>query len=323
MNGSNRDDAAKYLLVGRNKRGLGTAPAKELPELTEEVHQMKRFAPLMLTAAAMASLAGCAAQSGSPNEMTAEDSAALCANPDGTNAGIAALATAITQELHRWQITSDFYIYNGYNNQQMLGLTSSGLMACGGSCPMTQNILNMQDSRMDQKVIFDGTKMSSWSFASRLVTGYYNQKSCQQNNQCPFVAHVFGWQSDGTYNGFSSAPGACDTLFTFNVNLPSAQNHAPLTSAQMSQLSNALVWTTGNGPNPYIAFQTGASTVSIDPTGSLNPPGQTTGSDTCQKFSLINLNGQACTCAANNIYSNGQLWNIYSQTPMTYYCVQK
>src|SRR5262249_9598792 len=155
-----------------------------------------------------------------------------------------------------------------------------------------------------------------------LVTGYYNQKSCQQNNQCPFVQHVFGWQSDGTYNGVTTAPGACDTVFTFNANLPSAQNHAPLTSAQLSQLSNALVWTTGNGPNPYIAFQSGASTVSIDPTGQLNPPGQTTGAEICQKFSVSNINGTPCTCSANGIYANGQLGNIYPQTPMTYFCVQ-
>lgn len=274
---------------------------------------MKRFAPVMITAAAMASLVGCAAESSSPKEMTAEDSAALCSNPEGTNAAIAALATAISQELHRWQITSDFYEYRGYNYQLMLGLTQSGLSACGGSCPMTQNILNMQDSRMDQKVVFDGTKLSSWSFASRLTTGYENQRTCQQGNRCPFVAHTFG--SDPT-----TAPGACDTLFTFPVTAPDG---SALTSAQVSQLANALVWTTGNGPNPYIAFQPTASTVTIDPTGQLNPPGQTTGAEICQKFSMSNINGTPCTCSANGIYSNGQLWNIYTQTPMTYYCVQK
>jgi hypothetical protein len=283
---------------------------------------MKKFAPLMIAAVAMTSIAGCTGETSTASETTAEDNAAVCANPEGTNAAIAALATAVAQELHRWQITTDFYMYNGYQSQQMLGLTSAGLAACGGSCPMTANILAMQDSRMDQKVVFDGTKLSSWSFASRLVTGFNNQKSCQQNNQCPFVGHVFGWTPSGVYNGLTTAPGACNTAFTFNVNLPAAQNHAALTAAQLTQLNNALVWASGNGPNPYIAFQTSASTVSIDPTGQLNPPGQTTGSDICQKFSMTNINGTACTCSANNIYSNGQLKNSVALTPLTYYCTQ-
>lgn len=272
----------------------------------------KTFAPLMIAAAAaLSSLAGCASQTAP--EMTAEDTAAVCYNPDGTNAGIAALAVAITQELHRWQLTTDFTVVTGYNSQQVLALTQAGLNACGGSCPLTANILGMQDSRMDQKVVFNGVKMSSWSFASRLVTGFQNQVSCQKNNKCPFVSHVF------SYNPATTTPGNCDTLFTFPVTAPGG---AALTDPQITGLANALVWTAPTGINPYVAFQCNSDSVTIDPTGNLNPPGQTTGAEICQKASLTNIAGTPCTCAANNIYSNGQLLNDQPMTPKTYYCRQ-
>ena len=294
---------------------------------------MKKFAPLFIAAAALGSLQGCATDA-TTETMSLEDQAASCFNPEGTNAAIAALATAVTQELHRWQIApiknnygqvvtaGDFYKYNGYNNQSMLGLTSAGLAACGGSCPLTSNILGMQDSRMDQKVIFNGVKLSSWSFASRLTSGYDKQVACNDGKWCPYVPHVFGWKPDGTYNNFTTAPGACDTMFTFGVTKPSAQNHALLTATETNGLQNALVWTAANGANPYIAFQSTASTVSIDPTGQLNPPGQTTGAEICQQASRTNINGTPCTCADRNIYSNGQLKNDETLTPSTYYCRQ-
>jgi hypothetical protein len=267
---------------------------------------MNKFAPLFIAAAALGSLQGCATDASTEN-VSLEDQAATCYNPEGTNAAIAALATTITQELHRWQMTTDFYIYRGYNNQEMLGLTSAGLAACGNDCFFTKVMLGLQDSRMDQKVSFNGVKLSSWSFASRVVTGYRNQQSCQSGGWCPFVSHVFGWKPDNTYNNFTTAPGACDTMFTFGVNKPAAQNHALLTATEINGLQNALKWTSANGPNPYIAFQSTASTVSLDPTGNLTDPGQTTGSEICQKTSRTDISGTPCTCAASNIYSNGAL----------------
>jgi hypothetical protein len=95
-----------------------------------------------------------------------------------------------------------------------------------------------------------------------------------------------------------------------------------LTQAQINGLNNALVWTAANGPNPYIAFQAGAGTVTIDPTGNVNPPGQTTGSEICQKASLTNVGHTPCTCAVRNIYSHGKLRNDQPQTPKTYFCRQ-
>jgi hypothetical protein len=170
---------------------------------------------------------------------------------------------------------------------------------------------------MDQKIVFAGVKLSSWSFASRLVTGYEKQVACQTGGWCAFEKnHAFG------YNPATTVPGACDTLFTFSVAKSASIGGGALTAAQVAGLNNALVWTAANGPNPYIAFQSTARTVTIDPGGNLNPPGQTTGSDVCQKASLTSLNGTPCTCATLNIYSNGQLRNNDPLTPKTYYCRQ-
>jgi len=278
---------------------------------------MKKFAPFLIAASALAASAvGCSAETNSQAEMTAEDQAAACSNPDGTNAAIAALATAVAQELHRWEIATDFYAYVGYNNQMNLGLTAAGLNACGGSCPMTSNILALQDTRMDMKVVFNGTKLSSWNFASRLYSGYQKQQACVSGGWCPYVSHMFAW------TGVTTSPGACDTMFTFPVTKRASQGGGPLTATEIAGLKNALIWTAANGDNPYIAFQSTASTVSIDPTGDLNPPGQTTGAEICQKFSTTDINGSPCTCAANNIYSNGALKNDLTQTPKIYYCRQ-
>jgi hypothetical protein len=292
---------------------------------------MKKFAPLFIATAALASLQGCATEAITTAEMTAEDQAAVCANPEGTNAAIAALATAITLELHRWQIAplkangsvpavaGDFYKYRGYNNQEMLGLTSAGLAACGSAgCPLTKNMLAVQDSRMDQKIIINGTRVSSWSFASRLVTGFDKQVACNDGKWCPYVPHVFGWKSDGTYDGFTSVPASCDTLFTFNANKP---NHAVLTAAETKQLENALVWTAANGPNPYIAYQSTASTVSIDPGGNMVPPYSASGAEQCQKVSMANITGQFCTCATSGV-TNGGMKNDDPIVPKTYFCRQ-
>jgi len=296
---------------------------------------MKKFAPLFIATAALASLQGCATEASTTADMTAEDQAAVCANPEGTNAAIAALATAITVELHRWNIAAipastgvaavpaDFYAYVGYNNQRMLGLTSAGLAACGGTgCPATANLLAFQDSRMSNKLIINGVKVDSWNFASRLVSGFDKQVSCNQGRWCQYVPHVFGWKPDNTYTGYTTAPGACDTLFTFNVNKPAAQNHAALTATETNNLQNALVWTAANGPNPYHAFQSTASQASLDPGGNIGPPATAAGLEVCQQFSQTSLNGQPCTCAASNIYSNGQLKNDVTLTPKTYFCRQ-
>jgi len=256
----------------------------------------------MLAAAAMTSLAGCVAESGdASNENVGDVSQAACDNPEGTNAMIAALATAVSSELHRWEVLTDFYEYRGYQNQLMLGLTSTGLAQCGGTgCPETQFLLSFQDSRMDQKITFGTNKLSSWSYASRLTTGYDNQKSCKINNQCPYEAHKFGAPAISV-----PAPGttSCATLFTYPVGKPTGGN-----LVNVSNLNNALKWTYGNGPNPYIAFQPTANTVTIDPDGGMvggDTSGTTSGAATCQPTAGVTYKGTMYNvCQATGVAGN-------------------
>jgi hypothetical protein len=245
------------------------------------------------------------------SEATAEVTEAVCSSPDATSAAVATIAEVIGRELHRWELTTDFYKYTGYQNQLMLGLTATGLAQCGGSCPLTASLLALQDPRMDQKVVFGSQKLSAAAFASELTTGFDNQASCNATQQCPYEAHVLG-------TPFAASGGNCDLqLYTYSASAPGGGN-----LNNVANLDNALFWTAHNGPNPYIAFQSTTTSVTIDPTGGLSPLSPWLDAEICQKFSLSNINGTPCTCAANNVYSNGQLQNLHPQVPMTYFCVQ-
>jgi hypothetical protein len=273
----------------------------------------KTFASVFIAATAFASLQGCMAETGDAGEAVGENELAACSNDQGTNATIAALAVAMAQDMHRWQVLSDFYIYVGYNNQEMLGITQAGKNACGGSCPTVENLLLFQDSRRDQKLVMGGVKVSSWNFASRLVSGYRSQQACTSGRWCPFVAHTFD------YN-YTTSPGICGTNFTFGVKKPASLGGGTLSTTEISQLKNALHFVNSNGFNDWIDFTHTNSTVSIDPNGQMTPPG-TPGAELCNKFSTTNINGTPCTCAVNNV-SNGQLKNDDPGTPKTYYCRQ-
>jgi len=182
---------------------------------------------------------------------------------------------------------------------------------CANSCVTVNGLLAYQDSRLDQKFVFaDGTKLSSWSFASRLTTGYDNQKSCKQNNQCPYEAHKLTF--------LSNVPGSCDTLSTYSAQTPAGAN---LINA--GNLKNALKFTEGNGPNPYISFSATASTTTIDP-GNETEGGGTSGSTYgCTKFNPATaapLDGQPCSCPGIAAASKLMRQATTPPTPATLYC---
>jgi len=274
---------------------------------------MKKFAPLMIAAAAMSTLAGCVAESGdvASDEMVGQDSEASCANREGTNAMIALLANAMAKELGRWEALTDFETYRGYNNQLMVRVKAGA--PCANSCITVNSLLAFQDSRLDQKFVFaDGTKLSSWSFASRLTTGIDNQKTCKQNNNCPYEAHKLTYQSN--------VPGACDTLSTYLAQKPAGGN-----LANAANLKNALKFTEGNGPNPYIAFSSTASTSTIDP-GNETEPGSTSGTIYgCTKFNPTSasplLDNAACSCPGVASASKLMRQQTTPATPNMLYCV--
>jgi len=272
---------------------------------------MNRFAPI-IAAVLACSFAGCAMDSTdtASGEQVEEQAAVACSNADGTNGMTAALVVAAARDMHRWQLTTDFYEFRGFQNQLMLGITAAGLAACGsGGCPTVANILAFQDSRLDQKAVIAGTKLSSWALASRLTAGFDKQKACNQGGWCPFVAHQFAASS-------SITAGNCNTssLFTFPVTKPGG---AALTAADVAKLNNALTWTTANGTDPFVQFASTATSVTVGDVGGMVPGQSEPGP--CQQFSLTNINGTACACAATGVTA-GKLKNDQALAPKTYFC---
>lgn len=266
---------------------------------------MKKIVSFIAAAAAMSTLVGCAAETTDNPEVTADESQLACSNPDGTNAMIAALTAAMATELHRWQLTTDFYLYRGTYNQEMIALTSTGLAQCSNGCANVKALLAYQDPLLDQTITFGNQKLSAWAYASRTATGFRNMQTYAQNHMYPFEAHKLTL--------VSTNPGGCDTMFNYNATTPSG---GALVAPQ--NLQNAIQWTFANGPNPYINFQSNGNKVAIDPTGSV-----TAGDDEssgaaygCQKFSMSDLTGQSCSCNGFNAHMGKKNGN----PPSMYFC---
>jgi hypothetical protein len=271
---------------------------------------MKKFAPFIVAAVAC-TFAGCAMESNEvlPNEQVDEQAATACSNADGTNGMIAALGVALAKDMHRLQVLTDLYEFRGFQNQLMLGITAAGKAACGNGCPTVSNILAFQDPRLDQKAVIAGTKLSSWSLAARLTAGWDKQKACTQGGWCPFVAHQFAAPG-------SAAAGACNasSSFTFPVAKPGG---GALAAGDVTKLANALVWTSANGTDPFVAFQSTATTISVGAAGGMVPGQAEPGP--CQQFSLTNVSGAACSCSITGVTA-GQLKNDQPLAPNTYFC---
>jgi hypothetical protein len=294
---------------------------------------MSRFIPAIIAAIGMSTMAGCVAESGDMSEeFVSQDSELACDNREGTNAMIAALMNTMAQELGRWEVLTDFKVVRGYNYQAQLAFSDAGNAKCGGTsgCPLTRALLLHQDSRTDQTVTFPGNvKLSAWSFASRLTTGYDVQKACKSGGWCPYEPHKLTPQGD-------PVPGGCDTLFTYKAEKTTGGN---LNNA--ANLKNALKFTEGNGPNPYVGFSSTASTVTVDPSGGMgDDPSNTTESGSAAGCNAvadaagtipISVNGviqqvtalnYPCICAGVNATApqTTKLKNDKPLTPKTYYC---
>ena len=265
-----------------------------------ELSIMRNFVSLFIASAALAGLASaCSVDTPGVEEVDSSGSEqAACANPEGTNAMIAALAVAVGQELGRWKVGTDFKIIRGTYNQEHLQLTPAGLSQCAANkvpgCPNVSALLFFQDARYDNYIRFPGNvTLSAWSYAARLTAGYKEQLTCEQravnkpNNPdaCPAEEHKLTLQG--------VAPGPCDVDFTFKARTPHGAN------LKMPQLlKNKLLW--AGKYNPYIAFKSTPDTVTIDPTWDLNQGASTSGGScvaSCQKYDRSkNWTNSCCSC---------------------------
>jgi predicted small lipoprotein YifL len=242
---------------------------------------------------------------------TLEQSFLSCANPDGTNSAMAALAVAVAQELGRWQAKRDVVVAttsvrsgNWTGTLQSLQLSSGsdafgpkGRSRCaGGNCAAVQALLDMQYPPANGKVYLQGsgtTKvlLNPDALRSRLLAKFGEQLNCEATakdntlNACPKEEHVLTFQR--------SAKGSCDTNFFFKATKPNGQ-----ALAYPKQLRNKLQF--ADMVNPYLDFQSlGGGVVSVDPTYGLNEDGNTTtGACTaaCTKVSTKSVAGQCCSC---------------------------
>ena len=263
------------------------------------------------TVAVLAS--ACAVDAGTEEDLNASLEEAACANPEGTNAMIAALAVAAGRELRRWNATADFTLTRGEWGETIVGLSSTGQARCTSGCPNLKALLFFQQNKYDGQIVMPGgVKLSASSYASRLISYLERQKICesrptwnQDPNNCPAEEHVL------TLAGTS--PGPCDTYYTFNARTPSGGM-----LKQPSMLKNKLLWA-GGSDNPYLAFTSTSGTVTIDPTFGMNEGGSSQSGScvkTCTKFSATDINGKCC------VSTNGTQQGKFARTAQanTYKC---
>lgn len=246
---------------------------------------------------------------------TLEQTLQNCANPDGTNAVMAAFAVAVGQELKRWESTKDFVMFNTSGKsesspgaQQAIKLTSGkgpdgkprGKSRCAdGKCAQVQAILDMQYEQARGKIYIQGensTKkvlLDPAALRSRLVAkANYEQKACDDNakdgdaNRCPKEAHQL------TPVGPVSL-GGCGVHYKFGV-----KKDGGAALKHPGQLKHKLVF--ADHTNGWVDFRDlGGGYVAIDPTYGLNDGLDTkAGSCTsaCTKVSSKSVAGQCCSC---------------------------
>jgi hypothetical protein len=210
----------------------------------------------------------------------------LCANGDGVNSAMAALAVATAKELRRWQPSKDFTIDSSYR----LALSTTGKAQCAdGKCWNTQAILDLQRATHNT-VKFGSVIFNADNFRSRLNSEYNEQKICESRagapgSNCPAEDHKLTYKS--------AKAGACDTIFTFDATTPTGS-----LLKTPSLLKNKLIYV-GYPENEYLAFSSTGTTVSIDPTIGLNDTGTTAAGSctaTCTKVSSASIVGQCCSC---------------------------
>ena len=304
---------------------------------------MKKLATIASLALATAAItSGCAVDAvdgASPEDIDANEGA-ICSNPDGSNAMMAALATAIATELHRWEIDKDFEVYTAPNWMEMLRLKQSARGLCTNNCRNIDAILALQDTRNDQLFVFkDGYKLKSDTVAARLVAGWRNQKVCADRAatgdraSCVTEPHYLekvsstGNLCNGTDYGLKMVKYKVSKAQPWG---PKIQPEQRLWNADA--LSKKLLWTDPDQTlpatgNPFVQFRvlSGGVEVELDPVGGTTEEPITAG--TCGTTSLkyspaANIHGTCCSVAGswNTVYKP---YALSSLPPGYYKCMPR
>ena len=215
---------------------------------------IKTIAAVAVLGGAMFGFSGCAA--GDAEEIGATEaylSAADCNVNSGINPMKAALAVAMATEMGRVDPLADLKL--GY-----LGVTisDSGWNRCWyagyNGCPNTWAILNMQDPAVNNQV--NQAVFNSTAFREDLKASFDRQRNHENHlrqNEPSRMPEDHSLRETGMTNY-----GACGIHYDFKA-----------TGNKISNIKERLVFFGGNS-NPFLAFRSTDTTISIDPTGTMN-----------------------------------------------------
>jgi hypothetical protein len=230
-----------------------------------------------------------------------------CANPDGTNAVMAALAVAAGHELKRWRAGIDFEVAGS-----VIRLTSGtgsdgkprGKSRCsGGICPRTEALLSLQNDNatnvyVQAETTTTKTLVHPGALRSRMVAKLQEQINKDRDArdgdtyQIPKTAHTL------TGLGIASL-GGCGPHYKFNVAFDA-------TTTTPKPLPVQLKWSLSfaDQQNGWVDFRDlGGNVVAIDPTYGLNDEDTTSSGSchaACTKISTTNIADSCCSCGGVN-----------------------
>jgi hypothetical protein len=226
-----------------------------------------------------------------------------CANPDGTNAVMAALAVASGHELGRWRAGLDFEV-----SGSVIRLTSGtgsdgkprGKTRCSGAvCPRTEALLAMQNDTATGVYVQAETSttrvlVNPSALRSRMVAKLQEQitKDRDAKDGDTYQIPKAGFTLTGA--GITTL-GGCGPHYKFNVKFDTTTTNPKPVPAQLKwSLSFA------DQQNGWVDFRDqGGNVVAIDPTYGLNDEDTTTsGSCTvaCTKVSTTSVADACCSC---------------------------
>jgi hypothetical protein len=236
---------------------------------------------------------------------------AACDSNSGVNPTRAALAVAMGTELGRWKPEVDLMIaWDG-----KVALTSSGLAMCTNGCSNTKAILAMQDN----------------VFSSLLGQEVFNATVYREDLKASFGRH-YGKIDDLTRNNPGALPpphkltlvggptnfgnGSCGPHYIYKA---TDLNGNPLTSAQASNLANALCFF-GQGScgfNPYIGFinnaqgcPSGQTCIAIDPSDGTNSSTTTSSAGTAVTYPMNKVKYDSALVNASCMTTGGKLGKL-------------
>jgi hypothetical protein len=226
-----------------------------------------------------------------------------CANPDGTNAVMAALAVAAGHELGRWRAGLDFEVAGS-----VIRLTSGtgsdgkprGKSRCsGGVCPRTDALLALQNDNatgvyVQAETTTSKTLVNPGALRSRMVAKLQEQINKDRDMKDGDTYQVAKTPHKLTGLGIASL-GGCGPHYKFSVAFDATTtNPKPLPAQLKWSLSYA------DQQNGWVDFRDlGGNVVAIDPTYGLNDEDTTSsGACTvaCTKVSTKSVVDACCSC---------------------------